>query len=72
MFGAFVLKESYKNWKEMRWGHEKLKGDWKLAVKKKKKTFSEGLKEEEEGNFADTFCVCVCVGVAAELEKEMQ
>lgn len=38
---------------------------------KKKKTFSEGLKEEE-GNFADTFCVCVCVGVAAELEKEMQ
>jgi hypothetical protein len=27
---------------------------------------------EFEGNFADTFCTAVCVGVAAELEKEMQ
>lgn len=42
----------------------------RLEIGSKKKTFSEGLKEE--GNFADTFCVCVFVGVAAELEKEMQ
>lgn len=50
----------------------KLKGDWKLAVKRKH--FRGGLKEEEEEeNFADIrFGVCVCVGVAAELEKEMQ
>ena len=44
----------------------------RLEIGSKKKTFSRGLKEEEEGNFADTFCVCVFVGVAAELEKEMQ
>lgn len=48
MFGAFVLKESYKNWKEMRWGHEKLKGDWKLAVKKKKKHFRRVWKKKKK------------------------